>query len=271
MSDWSFTKNLFEAHRRAQRLPSPDSVCSWLNGLLGTLFPELSNTRYLHQRELELHYEQLRLELFRLLATMEELLPQSAKALEEAFMQQIPVIHRVLQTDAAAMLSGDPAAVDLTEVIRTYPGFRAMAVFRMAHAFHSLHIPLIPRILTEHAHGLTGIDIHPGATIGEAFCIDHGTGLVIGETVNIGNNVKIYQGVTLGALSVDKAMAQTKRHPTIEDDVVIYAGATILGGRTVIGQGSIIGGNVWITRSVPAHSRVYYEGGIRQEISEPNT
>jgi len=197
---------------------------------------------------------------------MEEELPASAQALEEAFLQQIPEIYNLLQKDADAILAGDPAAVSRTEVIRTYPGFRAIAVYRMAHAFQDLGVPLIPRILTEHVHSRTGIDIHPSANIGERFCIDHGTGVVIGETVDIGDNVKIYQGVTLGALSVRKEFAKTKRHPTIQDNVVIYAGATILGGETVIGEGSIIGGNVWVTKSVPPLSRVYYKNMEKQEV-----
>ena len=144
-----------------------------------------------------------------------------------------------------------PAAKSREEVIRTYPGFYAVAAYRIAHQLHLLGIQGIPRIITEHAHSKTGIDIHPGAKIGNHFCIDHGTGVVIGETSVIGNHVKIYQGVTLGALSVNKEDATKKRHPTLEDNVVVYAGATILGGGTVIGRGSVIGGNVWLTESVP--------------------
>ena len=161
-------------------------------------------------------------------------MPAGAEDLEAAFLDELPRNYELLQMDADAIMAGDPAAVSRTEVIRTYPGFRAIAVFRLANTFHRLGVPLIPRILTEHVHGVTGIDIHPGATVGERFCIDHGTGIVIGETVEIGNNVKIYQGVTLGALSVRKEYAKTKRHPTIEDNVVIYSGATILGGETII-------------------------------------
>jgi serine O-acetyltransferase len=157
------------------------------------------------------------------------------------------------------MYTGDPAARSRSEVIRTYPGFYAISAYRVAHKLVELGVPGIPRIITEHAHSRTGIDIHPEARIGNHFCIDHGTGVVIGETTVIGNHVKIYQGVTLGALSVNKEDAQRKRHPTLEDNVVVYAGATILGGETVIGQGSIIGGNVWLTRSVPAGSKIYYQ------------
>ncbi|MEO1713071.1 MAG: serine O-acetyltransferase, partial [Bacteroidota bacterium] len=162
-------------------------------------------------------------------------------------------------------------AVSQTEVIRTYPGFFAIAVYRIAHGIRNLGIPLIPRILTEHAHSETGIDIHPGAIIGDSFCIDHGTGVVIGETVVIGNHVKMYQGVTLGALSVTKELAATKRHPTIEDGVVIYSGATILGGETTIGHNSIIGGNVWLTKSVPPYSILYYKAEIQYRKVDTNS
>jgi len=151
--------------------------------------------------------------------------------------------------------------------LRTYPGFYAIAIYRIAHAFYQLRIPLLPRILTEYANEKTSIDIHPGAIIGKRFCIDHGSGVVIGGTSEVGDDVKIYQGVTLGALSVRKDMAEMKRHPTIENDVVIYSGATILGGDTVIGSGSIIGGNVWITKSLPANSRIYYRGSSSQQLT----
>ncbi|MEL7147946.1 MAG: serine acetyltransferase, partial [Bacteroidota bacterium] len=158
-----------------------------------------------------------------------------------------------------AMYNGDPAAKSKSEVIRTYPGFYAIAAYRIANALYRLNVPLLPRVITEHAHGKTGIDIHPAAQIGDHFCIDHGTGVVIGETTVIGEHVKIYQGVTLGALSVDKRDATTKRHPTIGREVVIYAGATILGGKTIIGDRSVVGGNVWLTKSIPADSKIYYQ------------
>lgn len=161
------------------------------------------------------------------------------------------------------MVAGDPAATTSYEVIRTYPGFYALAFYRLAYGLHQEKVPLIPRILTEYAHSKTGIDIHPGASIGRYFFMDHGTGIVIGETTVIGERVKLYQGVTLGALSVDKSMASTKRHPTIEDGVVIYSGATILGGETVVGKDSIIGGNVWLTRSVPANTKIYHQENVK--------
>lgn len=180
----------------------------------------------------------------------------SPDAVAERFIGALPDIREALLLDARAICDGDPAAHSIDEVILAYPGFRATAVYRLAHQLQGCEVPLVPRLLSELAHGQTGIDIHPAARIGESFAIDHGTGIVIGETAVLGNRVKLYQGVTLGALSVDKRMTRTKRHPTIGDDVVIYANATILGGDTVIGNGSRIGGNVWLTRSVAAHSVV---------------
>jgi serine O-acetyltransferase len=180
----------------------------------------------------------------------------SPDAVLERFLSALPAIREALLLDAQAICDGDPAAHSIDEVILAYPGFRATAVYRLAHQLQGCEVPLVPRLLTELAHRQTGIDIHPAARIGASFAIDHGTGIVIGETAELGDRVKLYQGVTLGALSVDKRMARTKRHPTIGDDVVIYANATILGGDTVIGDGSRIGGNVWLTRSVPANSVV---------------
>ncbi len=171
-----------------------------------------------------------------------------------ALIEEIPEIRRKIQLDVRAAFNGDPAAKSDEEVVISYPGLEAILVYRIAHFLYENGVPVIPRIMTEHVHGKTGIDIHPGATIGESFFIDHGTGVVVGETCVIGNNVKIYQGVTLGALSVKKNLQNKKRHPTIEDDVTIYANATILGGETIIGRGSTIGGNTWITEPVPAGS-----------------
>lgn len=173
-----------------------------------------------------------------------------------SLIEEIPEIRRKIILDTTALCNGDPAAKSNEEVILSYPGLEAILVYRIANYLFRCGVPIIPRIMSEHVHGKTGIDIHPGATIGESFFIDHGTGIVIGETCHIGNNVKIYQGVTLGALSVKKNLQNKKRHPTIEDDVTIYANATILGGETVIGRGSVIGGNTWITASVPAGSVV---------------
>lgn len=177
-----------------------------------------------------------------------------------AFFRELPQIRRILAMDVAAAFKGDPAAKSVEEVVLAYPGLQAIAAHRVAHFLWTKDVPLIPRMMSELVHGATGIDIHPGAAIGESFFIDHGTGVVVGETSVIGSNVKMYQGVTLGALSVRKSEAGSKRHPTIEDDVTIYAGATILGGSTTIGRGSVIGGNVWLTESVPANTLVHIKG-----------
>lgn len=186
----------------------------------------------------------------------QDLKPVIAQKVDE-FFDKIPSLIEALDLDAAAAFQGDPAAYSKEEVIITYPGFYAVCIYRLAHALHELEIPLLPRLMSEYAHEKTGIDIHPGAVIGPSFFIDHGTGVVIGETSIIGKNVKIYQGVTLGALSVKKRLQSIKRHPTIEDDVVIYANSIILGGDTIIGKGSIIGGNTWLTQSIPAKSIVF--------------
>ncbi|HVP31301.1 MAG TPA: serine O-acetyltransferase EpsC [Myxococcota bacterium] len=173
------------------------------------------------------------------------------------FFARLPAVRQLIAEDVEAAFDGDPAAASFAEIVVSYPSLDALAIYRLAHELHQLGVPLVPRMMTEFGHGLTGIDIHPGARIGRRFFIDHGTGVVIGETCQIGERVRIYQGVTLGALAVQgRTIRGTKRHPTIEDDVVIYAGATILGGDTVIGRGSVIGGNVWLTESVPPCSKV---------------
>lgn len=184
----------------------------------------------------------------------------------EQLIEHLPDLAAALYDDARAILEHDPAARHIDEVVIAYPGFAATVIHRVAHHMHRAGVALLPRVLSEFAHTRTGVDIHPGAVIGPRFCIDHGTGVVIGETTMIGSGVTIYQGVTLGAISVTKGAADTKRHPTIEDDVVIYANATILGGRTVIGKGSRIGGNVWITRSVPPGAVV-----VRQADAAPRS
>ena len=188
-----------------------------------------------------------------------------APGIVTSLFEALPAIADMVADDVRAAFDGDPAATGFDEIILAYPGVKAVFTYRVAHALHSLGVPLIPRVMTEFAHLETGVDIHPGARIGRSFFIDHGTGTVIGETTDIGNNVKLYQGVTLGALSFPKnergeLIRGTKRHPTVEDDVVIYAGATILGGETVIGRGSVIGGSVWLTSSVPPGMRVTLQG-----------
>jgi serine O-acetyltransferase len=175
-----------------------------------------------------------------------------------SFLNKLPEIRDLLLDDVCAAFDGDPAARNEHEIIFAYPGFFAISVYRMAHELHLLSVPLLPRMMAEHAHGLTGIDIHPGARIGRSFFIDHGSGVVIGETTVIGDHVKLYQGVTLGGLSTrgGQSLRGKKRHPTIEDNVTVYSGASILGGETVIGEGCVIGGNSFIVQSVPPNTRV---------------
>jgi serine O-acetyltransferase len=188
---------------------------------------------------------------------------ENGEAFWNAFLEKLPEIKRKIELDALATEKNDPACKSLEEIYLAYPGFHAIAIYRLSHELFKLNLPVVSRMMSEYIHGITGIDIHPGATIGKSFFIDHGTGIVIGETSIIKNNVKIYQGVTLGGLSIKKSLAQTKRHPTIEDNVTIYANATILGGDIVIGANSIIGANVWITQSVPENSVVTYQSEIK--------
>ncbi len=190
--------------------------------------------------------------------TEKEVIRQKAKELTVSFMEQIPQVQELLMKDVEATMAGDPAANSKDEVILAYPGLYAIFVYRYAHVLYQLGVPMLPRIMSEYAHGQTGIDINPGATIGEYFFIDHGTGIVIGETAIIGNGVRIYQGVTIGALSTRKgqALSGIKRHPTIEDHVIIYANATILGGDTVVGKNATVAGNTFVTESIPADAKV---------------
>jgi len=188
----------------------------------------------------------------------QEAAEEKSQEVSLAFFDRIPAVRALAQTDLEAAFDGDPAATSHDEIIFCYPGLFAITVYRLAHELNLLNVPMIPRIMTEYAHSLTGIDIHPGATIGSRFFIDHGTGIVIGQTTVIGNNVKIYQGVTLGGLSTrgGQSLKNTKRHPTIEDNVTVYAGASILGGDTVIGRNSVVGANAFITKSIPPCSTV---------------
>ena len=207
----------------------------------------------------------------RFLTLLQDVLPERDRAfvLTENFFSAIPAIYKQLIKDAESILHFDPASESLEEVLVAYPGFYATAVYRFSHQLYQYKIPVLPRLFSEYAHSKTGIDIHPGAQIGHPSFIDHGTGIVIGETTIIGNNVKIYQGVTVGALNVAKELSEVKRHPTIEDNVVIYANATILGGNTVVGRDSIIGGNVWLTNSVPSRSLVYHKSEITVKDTIP--
>lgn len=267
----SFIKELAKAHRDVSKCPPPEMVISFFEDLLGLLFPEFAYERHAEELAVKSKMEQCRAELQTVLDQNEECVQNGATGLEDSFFDKLPHIRNLLLQDIDAIFMGDPAAKSKAEVIRTYPGFYAMAAHRIAHELLLLGVNLIPRIISEYAHRQTGIDIHPGAEIGDHFCIDHGTGVVIGETTKIGSHVKVYQGVTLGGLSVKKEDARKKRHPTIEDRVVIYSGATILGGDTVIGEGSIIGGNVWLTKSVPPGSKIYYQAKMTNAEGDTDT
>lgn len=262
---------MLEAQRSASKCPPSEEVIRFFDQLLGILFPEFAMERFSDEKSIKKQLNKLKNEFRSILNENRECVNNDSVDLEDEFFRELPDIRSQLLLDIEAIYMGDPAAQTTSEVIRTYPGFYAIAAHRIAHSLLNLGVNLLPRIISEHAHRETGIDIHPGAQIGKSFCIDHGTGVVIGETTIIGSNVKIYQGVTLGGLSVKKEDAKKKRHPTIKDHVVIYAGATILGGETVIGEGSIIGGNVWIIQSVPPGSKIYYQARMTNAEGETDT
>ncbi len=243
-------KEILNKQQQKEVIPSNDVIAAWACALICLLFPELSKCSYASAGEIKAEFEKLEKELTRMLNATKACSNCNNEQVSRHFFEAIPQIYLTLNTDIDAILNGDPAAKSRFEIIRAYPGFYALCFYRISHQLLILQVPLLPRILSEYAHSRTGIDIHPGAEIGDYCYIDHGTGIVIGETSVIGSHVKLYQGVTLGALSVDKSMASTRRHPTVEDHVVIYAGATILGGETVVGHHSIVGGNVWLTKSI---------------------
>ncbi len=257
--DQTFVRKIYQSHQACPTCPSPTEVADFFVDLLGSLFADFTQLTFPSEKAFEQHLLDLKGRLEKILQYNPNKGNNDAKEISREFFNQLPELYDAIEDDVRAMYEGDPAARTRSEVIRTYPGFYAISAYRVASVLHRYGVQEVPRIITEHAHSRTGIDIHPGARIGHHFCIDHGTGVVIGETTVIGDNVKIYQGVTLGALSVNKQDAERKRHPTLEDDVVVYAGATILGGDTVIGRGSVIGGNVWLTRSVPPNSKIYYQ------------
>jgi serine O-acetyltransferase len=259
-----FAENLLDIRRRRSPvLPVKEEVARFGEAIMKILFPHFSDEEYFSPDEIEGALKLLKRDLCSVLAPLAGQIPRRVDDTAEEFFGRLPAIHQALWLDAEAINAGDPAAESVDEVVSAYPGFFAIAIYRVAHEFYRLSVPIFPRILSELAHQRTGIDIHPGATIGKSFFIDHGTGIVIGETTRIGDDVKIYQGVTLGALSVSKSLGPTKRHPTIEDRVVIYSNATILGGHTTIGHDSVIGGNVWLTESVPPFSVVYHKSEVR--------
>jgi serine O-acetyltransferase len=240
-----------------------ENTIEFLDDVIGFLFPHFSRKRYFSAEDVLAKLQLIERNLISLLKNVVEKDNSELKEKAEKFMTQIPEIHDKLWMDAEEIYQGDPAAESVDEVILAYPGFMAITIYRIAHELYKQDIPIIPRVITERAHEITGIDIHPGAEIDSPFFIDHGTGVVIGETTKIGKHVKLYQGVTLGALSVDKSLTDKKRHPTIEDDVIIYSQAVILGGSTTIGKNSIIGGNSWITQSVAPNSIISSKMEVR--------
>lgn len=264
----SFITKIKNAHQACPDCPSPKTIQNFYEEVLGLLFPDFASMLLKTDVEVEAKILEIRAFLSKILVNNKHLHPGNGEEIATDFFQTLEGVYELIKQDVQAMYAGDPAAKSMTEVIRCYPGFYAIAAYRVAHHLHGYGVNLIPRMITEHAHSRTGIDIHPAAKIGQRFCIDHGTGVVIGETTQIGNDVKIYQGVTLGAVSVEKEDADRKRHPTIEDFVVIYAGATILGGETVIGAHSTVGGNVWLTKSLPAHSKIYYQAKMYNPESD---
>ena len=259
-------------HVDCGNLPSKQAIASLCEDLLHLLFPGFFSEEAVASDELQLMThelvagirQRLNVEVRRTVRLNGDSAPAESEALVCRFMLALPQVRALLQSDVEAAFEGDPAARGFEEIILAYPGLEAIAIQRTAHVLYTENVPLIPRMMTEWAHGRTGIDIHPGAEIGTHFFIDHGTGVVIGETCEIGSRVKLYQGVTLGALSFQTdaeghLVRGTKRHPTIEDRVVIYANATVLGGATRIGHDSVIGSNVWLTRSIEPHTTVVLE------------
>jgi serine O-acetyltransferase len=245
---------------RGHPFPLKRDVAAVFDALIGSLFPQLAVAPARDAGDLAQRVAAA-CERFGIIAA--PLAGSAPEDLAQALLQALPHVHGRSLEDATAILAGDPAAESLDEVIAAYPGFLAISAHRLAHEVAAMDVPIVPRLMAELAHSRSGIDIHPAATIGRSFCIDHGTGIVIGETASIGDEVKLYQGVTLGALSVSKDKAGTKRHPTIGDRVVIYANATVLGGDTSIGADSVIGGNVFLTSSVPPGSLVFQTADYR--------
>ena len=244
-----------------EEVPSQVQTRAFVDKLVNTLFL-VRDDKNMTLRQIEARWEALQFELEAILRPLCAEHEFTSRELMEKFFTEIPVLYTQLLKDADLYATCDPASYCKEEIILCYPGFYAVTVYRLAHVLYRLKVPILPRVISEYAHSQTGIDIHPGATIGPNFYIDHGTGIVIGETTVIGRNVKIYQGVTLGSQYVDKGLSGSKRHPTIEDNVIIYAGSTILGGETVIGHDTGVGGNVWLTESVPPDSVVYHKPSI---------
>lgn len=268
MSDQNFIQQLFFKNRKSfSHFPDKELAENFIDDLFNLLFTSYIG-KYDTEEKLAMQYHEIKNTFSALLFELVKD-EQKVKQHTDELFYELPEIYAALLLDAEAVLQFDPAALSIEEVLVAYPGFYAIAIYRIAHQLHAQGIKILPRLLGEYAHSKTGIDIHPGAVIGKSFFIDHGTGIVIGETTVIGNDVKLYQGVTLGALNVSKENASTKRHPTIQDGVIIYSGATILGGGTVIGRNSVIGGNVWLTYGVPDHSIVYHKSEIKVRDNNP--
>ena len=256
----NFYQEIYKLHKNSTIYPSYSILKETMEDLLRFLFPQRSKTRLLSVLDCKEKFKSIKKSWYDIFLDLKQ---ENAEKVLEQFTNKIPHIFEELKKDAQAMELGDPAASSQDEVIRCYPGFYAIYFHRVSHILYKLNLKTLARDLSEIAHKKTGIDIHPAASIGSFFCIDHGTGIVVGESCTIGEWVKLYQGVTLGALSVNKTLTTIKRHPTIGNNVVIYAGATILGGNTIIGNNSIIGGNVWLTKSVEENSRVYHTASLK--------
>ncbi len=264
--------SLLHGYILSSSVPQKKQVIAFAQELVDYLFPVVENEKTYqsrHQKKLE----SLKNQFSEIVYAFNENYHLKQEEISNGLFDSLDAVKTQLLEDAHALQQFDPAAKSLEEVVLTYPGFMAVTAYRIANVLYRLQLPLVPRIISEWAHSITGIDIHPGATIGVPFMIDHGTGVVIGETSVIGKNVKIYQGVTIGALAVKKEEAETKRHPTIEDNVIVYANSTILGGKTTIGRDSIIGGNCFLVESVPAMSVVYHQPIItvknKKDFTEP--
>lgn len=255
----SFPKRLYKMTQVFHReVPSQVATHKFIDELVNLLFPVRDN-KNIPSDEIELRWGRLQRDFVSIIKPLCKDLETCCERISESFFSEIPLIYARLMKDAVMYKNSDPAAHCPEEVIICYPGFYAVAIYRLSHLMYTLRIPVLPRVVAEYAHSQTGVDIHPGAQIGPDFYIDHGTGIVIGETAVIGRNVKLYQGVTLGATFVDKSLSGVRRHPTIGDNVIIYAGSTILGGNTIIGHDTVVGGNVWLTESVPPYSTVYHK------------
>jgi serine O-acetyltransferase len=263
----SFYQEIAKQHQELLILPKKKLIHHFIDELFSVLFSNTSKS-FGNVAIIEEKFNDLAIQLNELVLDFE---PKNDKSLQQTnvFFEALPGLHSKALNDAKTIFAKDPAAKSLEEVLYAYPGFFAIAIYRFSHQIWKQDLKLLARTISEYAHSITSIEIHPGAEIGDDFAIDHGTGIVIGETAIIGNNVQIYQGVTLGALSVKKGEAFIKRHPTIENNVIIYANSTILGGQTVVGRDSIIGGNVWLTYTIPSNSVVYHKNEIKIKDNNP--